>query len=182
MCRPRGKCAELLLLQREVCAPPEHTDRCTESDWSFWGTLSYPIIFTISSWQGDLPGAVQVAWIVARETRTEDDTAHLGQHPSAASWQHRHREQAVNTGATEVQQRRTPDDPKGFKQLQLGYSDSVTICSATPVLCTATSFRNSTATKFVTRCFWRHRLCKFSPFTALWGLGLDNFTLGGFYS
>lgn len=62
--------------------------------------LFHPIILTISSWQRDLPGAVQVSGIVARETWAKDDTTHLRQHPAATSWQHKQSKHIVKTGNT----------------------------------------------------------------------------------
>lgn len=47
------------------------------------------IILTISSRQGYLPCAVEVAWVVARETRAEDNPTHLRQDSATAGWQHR---------------------------------------------------------------------------------------------
>lgn len=84
--------------KKEGLCFPKYTNRRTESNTYFLGILLHPIILTISSWQGDLPGAVQVAGVVARETWTKDDTTHLRQHPAAASWQHRHSKHIVKTG------------------------------------------------------------------------------------
>lgn len=49
------------------------------------GNSSTTRVVTVSCRQPYLPSAVQVAWVVSGETRTEDDAAHFRQHPPTGS-------------------------------------------------------------------------------------------------
>ena len=58
------------------------------------------IVVTVSCRQPYLPSAVQIAWVVSRETRTEDDAAHVRKHPPTGSWQHRQQKSTIKVGLT----------------------------------------------------------------------------------
>lgn len=46
-------------------------------------------MLTVTNWQVDSPGAIAVAGVVARESRTEDHALHLLPDSSTLSWERR---------------------------------------------------------------------------------------------
>lgn len=55
---------------------------------------------TVSCRQPYLPGTVQVARVVSRETRTEDDATHFRHHPPTWSWEHKQQKSIIKVGIT----------------------------------------------------------------------------------